>query len=370
MKYLLIKCKYVLIGFCIFFFCCNASVSNSDQGNYLAASALHPFGRFVKSRNGELELISSAVHFGFRFSGTECQVFVHIPLDMDHNYLQYTLDGVYQRKIKISGNNRNPWIISGLGKGVHTIWIYKATEATTGPIYIEKIRAFNIVALDEPKRPIIEFIGNSITCGAAADPSEVPCGIGEYHDQHNAYYAYGPTVARGLDLNFIVSSVSGIGIYRFWNTTEPSMSQVYEKTDFQVNSSRNWDFKTYQPRIVSIALGTNDFSDGDQLHPRLPFDSIDFVNHYIKFIQLVKSKYPQSRIALLSSPMLNGKKRDLLQNCLTYVKSRIDQFYPSDIPVSIYFFQPMEARGCGGHPNLEDHAIMAAELIPFYKKMM
>ena len=48
--------------------------------------------------------------------------------------------------------------------------------------------------------PLIEFIGNSITCGAAADVSEVPCGSGVDYDQHNAYYAYGPRVARMLGL--------------------------------------------------------------------------------------------------------------------------------------------------------------------------
>jgi hypothetical protein len=30
----------------------------------------------------------------------------------------------------------------------------------------------------------------------------------------------------------------------------------------------------------------------------------------------------------------------------------------------------MHARGCGGHPNLEDHAILAEELTPFYKSLL
>jgi lysophospholipase L1-like esterase len=145
---------------------------------------------------------------------------------------------------------------------------------------------------------------------------------------------------------------------------------VYEKTDFQEYSQRYWDFKTYEPRIVSIALGTNDFSDGDGRAPRLPFDSTRFVNNYIGFISLVKSKYPKARIALLSSPMLNGKKRETLQHCLTVVKVKTDKNYPSGKPVALYFFKPMQARGCGGHPSVEDHAILAEELLPFYKKLL
>jgi len=253
---------------------------------------------------------------------------------------------------------------------MHTVWIYKATEATTGPIFIEKIMGRNLQPLKRPDAPLIEFIGNSITCGAAADPSEVPCGTGVYLDQHNAYYAYGPRVARALGVNFILSSVSGIGIYRNWNSDGPTMPQVYEKADLQDNSQRPWIFKNYQPRIVSIALGTNDLSNGDGKRPRLSFDSSAFVSNYVRFVLLVKSKYPEAQIALLSSPMINGDRRTLLQNCLTAVKSSIDSLNPSGKQVALYFFKPMHARGCSGHPNVEDHGILAVQLTPFFKKLL
>ena len=67
--------------------------------------------------------------------------------------------------------------------------------------------------------------------------------------------------------------------------------------------------------------------------------------------------------------MLNGEARELLQNCLRSVKSGVDALNPASSPVALYFFQPMKARGCGGHPNVEDHGIMASELIPFFKPM-
>jgi lysophospholipase L1-like esterase len=352
---------------CFYFFCFSSFASPGDT---LRAVSLHPYGRYILNANGNLELISSAIHFGYRFNGTACSIYAYVPGSGFHNYLQYTLDGVYQKRIKISGEDHQPLIISGLSKGEHTIWIYKATEAQTGPIFIEKIIAHDITALKVPALPLIEFIGNSITCGAAADPSEIPCGAGEYHDQHNAYYAYGPRVARLLHANYILSSVSGIGIYRNWNSNGPTMPQVYEKSDFQFNSQRLWNFKTYHPAIVSIALGTNDFSEGDHVHERAPFDSTVFVNNYIRFVQLVKSKYPDARIALLSSPMINGIRRILLQNCLKAVKNKTDSMYPSARPVALFFFEPMQARGCGGHPNVEDHAILANELQPFFKKLL
>ncbi|WP_223648268.1 SGNH/GDSL hydrolase family protein, partial [Hymenobacter psoromatis] len=234
----------------------------------------------------------------------------------------------------------------------------------------QKITGPKLAALPPPTGPLIEFIGNSITCGAAADPSEVPCGTGEYQDQHNAYQAYGPRVARTLHANYILSSVSGIGAYRTWNRTGPTMPEVYEKLDFQATNSQLWDFANYKPAVVSIALGTNDLSDGDGKTPRLPFDSAAFVNSYAQFVVLVKTKYPQARIALLNSPMLNGQKRTKLQNCLTAIKTKTDAAYPSAPPVALFFFEPMQAHGCNGHPDVADHAILAKEMEPFLQKLL
>jgi len=167
-----------------------------------------------------------------------------------------------------------------------------------------------------------------------------------------------------------MSCVSGIGVYRNWNSDGPTMPQVYENTEMGSNTSHPWDFKKYSPDIVSIALGTNDFSTGDGKRPRLPFDSATFVNHYIDFVQLVKSKYPSAQIALLSSPMVNGDNRQLLQNCLSAVKQHIDANHPADKPVALYFFNPMHAHGCAGHPNVEEHSILANELVPFFRKLL
>lgn len=365
--------KYKTSHLVVFFFLISTGFSfpkntirNNDE---LPASSLFPFGRYDWNDKKDLELISSAVNFGFSFSGKECEVFAYLADTTAHNYLQYELDGVYQKRIKIVGNERKPFVITA-AEGKHIVWIYKATEAQTGPIFIDKIKAKNLQAIKRPEAPVIEFIGNSITCGAAADASEVPCGTGVYHDQHNAYYAYGPRVARTLGINFIMSSVSGIGIYRNWNSDGPTMPQVYEKTDFKDYSNRYWDFSKYKPAIVSIALGTNDYSNGDGKRERLPFDSATFVDTYIKFVQLVKSKYPTAQIALLSSPMINGDRRIILQNCLTAVKKHVDAMYPGDKHVALFFFEPMQARGCYGHPSVEDHAILAKQLIPFFKGLL
>jgi mannobiose 2-epimerase len=341
-----------------------------ESKNPKPASAFHPFGRTIINDQHNLELISSASNIGFSFEGTTCSITVSVPSWLERNYLQYELDGVYQKRVRITSKSGEPVTITAPVNGKHTVWVYKATEATTGAVIVHSVNGKNIQVLQRPAAPLIEFIGNSITCGAAADPADVPCETGFYHDQHNAYMAYGPRVARALKVNYILSSVSGIGIYRNWNSDGPTMPQMYEKTDFQEESQQRWNFAQYTPRIVSIALGTNDMSHGDGKKPRLPFDSAAFVSNYIQFVQLVKTKYPAAQIALLSSAMVRGDERIMLQHCLTAVKEKIDALYPAAKPVALHFFKYAQARGCLGHPNVEDHAIMAEELVPFFKQLL
>lgn len=283
---LLLMPKYIrpLAIVAFYIFCLGASKPGSPRIDYLPARALHPFGRTIINNSQQLELISSAAHVGFSFEGTECRVYAVSVSWQDHNYLQYELDGVYQKRVRISSKQTDTIVITAPKAGTHTVWIYKATEAHTGAVIIQSIAANKIKALQRPAAPLIEFIGNSITCGAAADPSEVPCGTGEYHDQHNAYMAYAPRVARALGVNFMVSSVSGIGIYRNWNSDGPVMPQVYEKVDFQEQNPQQWNFSTYTPQVVSIALGTNDLSKGDGKKQRLPFDSARYVQQYVQFV--------------------------------------------------------------------------------------
>lgn len=362
--------RLIIFIFTLVISCTSSRKNTTISTNELSATTLQPFGRYFIDEKQNLELISSAVHFGFSFKGNSCSVFASLPDANSHNYFQYTLDGKYQKKIRVEGNSNQPIVLNASGEGEHTMWIYKTTEAQTGPIYIKKIVGKDLKSLKVPALPLMEFIGNSITCGAAADASEVPCGTGVYHDQHDAYDAYGPRVARALGVNFIMSCVSGIGIYRNWNSDGPTMPEVYERTELELDDSQKWDFKKYSPDIVSIALGTNDLSNGDGKQPRLPFDSAVFVQHYISFVELVKSKYPSAQIALLSSPMVNGNNRQTLQNCLTAVKLSIDASHSTDKPVALYFFNPMHAHGCAGHPNVEEHAILANELIPFFRKLL
>ncbi|HEY0355150.1 MAG TPA: hypothetical protein VGC29_03035, partial [Flavisolibacter sp.] len=142
---------------------CHSPGNIQHPTSELTAKQLVPMGRVIFHEDKGWELISSASHFGFSFTGDECRITASLSDWQDHNYLQYVVDGVYQEKIRINKNDPSPIIIKANGKGPHEVWIYKATEAHTGPVFIQGLSGKNIQPVQRAKAPLIEFIGNSIT---------------------------------------------------------------------------------------------------------------------------------------------------------------------------------------------------------------
>jgi hypothetical protein len=52
------------------------------------------------------------------------------------------------------------------------------------------------------------------------------------------------------------------------------------------------------------------------------------------------------------------------------VKQHVDSLYSTAKPVAIFFFKPMQAKGCTGHPNVADHGVMADEATPFFRQLL
>jgi hypothetical protein len=327
-------------------------------------------GRFDVLQDSSVALISSGSSVSINFSGDHCEVYLrskHGP----YNYVSMELDGQYLGRLKIESDSLKPHFIEvPSNEKSHLLKIFKESEPSNGEVLFDGIKVAEILPSKVASKKYIEFIGNSITCGAAADASEIPCGTGEYFDQQNVYFSYGARVARKLNVDFMLSSVSGIGIYRNWNDEnidEPIMPQVYENLYLNIDSSKKYDF-SIKPNIVSICLGTNDLSDGDGIKPRLPFNKEKFVANYIDFVKAVYKHYPDTKIVLLNSPMVEGEKNEILVSCLKEVQSYF-KINRSKI-ILLFEFNGVFHNGCYYHPNIEEHKEIAEQLTPFFKNLL
>lgn len=317
-------------------------------------------------------LIGSASFVEIHLSGDSCRVLLQKQNpEGEYNFVSVEVDGEYIGRIKLVKEGMVSYPIA-VNRDIekHVVRIFKATEAGNNTIVFGGVKCEKLLSPPTLSARKIEFIGNSITCGMGIDWEEIPCNSGAWYDQHNGYLAYGPQSAKQLNARFMLSSVSGIGIYRNWNGVGPVMPTVYKNLYLNTDESKKWDFSSYTPDLVSICLGTNDFSDGDGMRERQPFDSAQYVNSYIEFVETVYSNYPETQVCLLTSPMVSGEKAEVFENCLSAVKKYFADNQPAKKEVALYFFSDLTPHGCSTHPDKKDHQLMTELLVPFYKKVM
>ncbi|HEX8327696.1 MAG TPA: SGNH/GDSL hydrolase family protein [Hymenobacter sp.] len=296
------------------------------------------------------------VYVTLRFRGPSCEVSINdeVLYGKNHNYLEVVVDGK-PRRLQLK-DKTNVLPLTGLADAEHTLVICKNTESNIGYLEFVGVKCRQLLAPAPLPRRKIEFIGNSITCGTGSDQSEIPCGKGVWHDQHNAYLAYGPTVARALNAQWSLTAVSGIGLMHSCCNMDVVMPQVFDKVSLRENKIA-WNFQQYQPDVVTVCLGQN---DGIQ-------DSVAFCRNYGQFLKTLRGHYPKAEIVCLTSPMGDAKLTAALKNYLTsIVRTATAQ---GDKKVHSFFFANRYTAGCDSHPSLAEHQLIAKELAAYVQSI-
>lgn len=347
-----------LLGLILLFVSAGAKASKFYEAN-------HPFvqytGRFDFSNSLKPKAWASGAYVQIKFSGSSCSLKINDEMLWGKvlNYLEIKVDDQPAYRIRLTGKENELVLAKDLPQGEHTVLICKNSEAENGYIEFVGFTCEKLLNPDEKPAKKIEFIGDSITCGAGSDESEVKCETpgASWHDQHNAYFAYGPTTARSLNAQWHLSSVSGIGLMHSCCDKKIVMPQVFDKVSLAKDAIA-WDFKRYQPDVVTVCLGQN---DGVQ-------DSVKFTTAYISFVKKLRGYYPKAKLVLLSSPMANEKLKAALVKYINAVTNSLRK--EGEQNIGSYFFAKQSRSGCGSHPSLAEHKQIAAELTAYLQKEM
>lgn len=316
-------------------------------------------------------------YFTFGFEGDYCNVKVvtETPNGVNRNILEVVVDETYVTTLKfdsIVGADGNKVICDSnffnieIGSDAfpmnpslskHHVTICRDTETAMGYTQLQSVTAEKLFKWAPGEGLKIEFIGNSITCGAEADTTLKARDQYKWGDWHRAYEGYGPKTARALDAQWSLVSVSGIGLIRSCCDMGITMPDVYDKVILR-DGKLDYDF-SYQPDIICSCLGQN---DGIQ-------DSTAFCSAYVDFIKVVKEKNPQVKnIVLLSSPMDHG---DLNEWLCRMIKAVADQLKADGIDnVSYFFYSKAWNAGGADHPSVSEHNEIADELSAYLKSLL
>lgn len=354
----MIKNLYVLLISVIsipFFYTCGTAQQTIDADN----PAIIYSGRFDFTNPKALEFGYSSCRIRTKFEGTSIKM--KISSTENVNYVLAIIDSVELPKLTVQTSTTELTIASGLKDTIHTIEIIKITACAQGSCVFKGFTldaGKNVLAGITPETRKIHFIGNSITCGYGI---EVLSNALHYDPAtENSYEAYATQTARALHADYNLVSRSGIGMYRNYGDpttgSADNMYSIYNRT-FHNKTAPLWDFNKYQPDVVCVNLGTNDFSQNKG-------DETLFSTQYSKFIDTLRLKYPQAKIVLLMGPMLNTSA---FKNVLTSLVSKHKT--AGDNNISMFELTAQGALGYGAdwHPSRAQARKNSGELIDYLK---
>ena len=335
-----------------------AKASKPALNLYKASNSnIQYFGRIDFSDPSKPKFWSPGVYIKAKFKGTDCELIINDEAQgNNHNYIEIAIDNNAPIRIKLTDKQNIIKAAQGLSDTEHTITICKDTESGIGYLEFVGVKCDKLLSLPSKPKRKIEYIGDSITAGTGMDLSAIPCDEGQWYEQHNAYMSYGPLTSRALDAQWQLTAVAGIGITKSCCNMGIVMPDVVDKMYLRENKMP-WDFSRYQPDVVTICLGQNDGV----------VDSTLFCSAYVKFISNVRMHYPKADIICLTSPMANITLNVMLQKYLSGITAYANA--KGDKKVYKYFFSKRYHNGCGGHPDMAEHAQIADELTAYIKQV-
>lgn len=189
------------------------------------------------------------------------------------------------------------------GAETHVVRVIKLSESAMSTCGISEIAVEGEMNPTKTKDMLIEFVGDSITCGYGVDDEDRDHHFATGTEDVTRAYAY--KTAQALDADYSMVSFSGYGIVSGYTGTGEKMGhqlvpEYYGKFGFSYGTYKGkykpqdsmWDFSKLQPDLVVVNLGTNDMSYVLDKEDRRE----EFIAGYLTFLKTIRSCNAKARI--------------------------------------------------------------------------
>lgn len=331
------------------------TLSNSENLISPDNSLIQYYGRFDFSDKANVAFDWPGVYIKASFQGTSCKVVLK-----GTNCYDAYIDGKHKVTITAGPQSATYVIADKLSDKTHQLLLTKRSESSSVSFFQGIIIDSGKSLVKAPAPPVrkIEFIGDSYTAGFANESSSR-----EYQSDKvesiiltttNTYRAFGPICARAFDAQYQINALSGRGLVRNYNGFDPGkeLPYYYNKTLLSVENS-TWDFSKWNPDLIVIGIGINDL----QADPPYP-DSAQFDGEYSKLIQNLRQKHPGVKFICCATNI--WPKNALIPRVKSIVEKQKAQGHKD-----IWYYEYTTKNGAlYGHPDVNDHKIIADGLIP------
>ena len=319
-------------------------------------------GRTLQQADGSVSYDWVGVYVQTEFTGGTIAVEM---ADTKVSYHNVFIDDQWVDKIRVDSTGRQRIVLAkNLDKRPHRLRLQRACEGggrtTVYGFYVPRGGTLAAVA---PRERMIEVYGDSYTCGYGSDSPD--------HKEHfkieseNVDHAYSCIIARYFGADYAIQAHSGQGMVRNFNDKKQRSDYTMLNRHTQVFDNERepaYTFDRYQPSLIMINLGTNDFSREVQPRPN------QYTDNYMKMIRSLRSHYGNEVPILCILPHSASKYLQVsfeeLRKCCYADKQ-------------VYFAEPMleilrDQRdfGADGHPNYQGHRKIAMKLIPQISRIM
>lgn len=303
-------------------------------------------GRTSATQNGlNCDLSASGIEFNAYIEG---ELKVKIKASANCYYTLY-IDGVRsETRFLFREGTRTLTLANFEQGGVHNIRLLKQTEANNALSTIRTVEFTGYITTLPEDKMLIEFIGDSITCGygnlCAPDAPQPGSALNQDATQS---FAFRTAEALGADARLV--SCTGIGIASGYRTFV--MESYYAAASYARNPQEKYK-PDRAPDLIVINLGTNDQNKNS--------DTATLMQKVPALIQLIRTTYGKDiPIVWVHGMMGEGK--------WTVIKSALDANFRGEQSGIYELSVPMNKKGGNGHPEMQAHIDTAALLAAFIK---
>jgi lysophospholipase L1-like esterase len=331
-----------------------------------ALDGVHTVGR-LDDQGGTVRHTWPGTYFEGRFQGTG----VGIVLDDAVNDYDVQIDG--NAPVTLVRPGRTTHWISDLAAGDHTVRLVKRTESPWSAAQFGGFVAApggRLLARPAARTRQIEFIGDSWTAGYGNMSAVRDCASSGGGDRNtNADRAFGAVTARTLGADHQTNAWSGMGMVRNYNggNTGTTFRTYYDRT-LQAADTTVWQRPAWwQPQVVVIGLGINDFSTA--LNPGEPWAdtaalAADYRAAYQGFLDKLRDRYGPGTHLVLTYPDVNTA---LTASIEQIVQQRTAAGDSAVHALNYGSALGLDLLGCDWHPSLRDHGILAGAVTSFVR---
>ncbi len=356
---------------------------------------LHIYGRTAEQPEG-IALFWTGSGIELKAKGSELWMELESDYDLYEAWIRILINGAEIARQMVQKGTTKICIFRGMNpEECKHVQILRETQAMhEDPVQYLLVKAlyFDGEFLSIARNPYrFEFIGDSITCGegtvgAKKDMDWVPQFM-------SVCPAYPFRVSKAFDADFHIISESGWGLYSGWdNDLRHALPPYYTKVcgiltgehNRALGTQQEWDFDSWQPDVIIVNLGTNDycgfkeapFTDPDtgKVHKMrldeygdpVEEDARHVVDSAVSFIRLLREKNPNAYI-LWCHGMMDILLDDMVTAAVAQYKEESGDKQLESVKLPLTNAKTVGSRQ---HPGPAAHALAAEVLCEKIKQIV